>query len=262
MRIVLSSEGIFPLATGGATAVGAGVSGTLQGEGILVGVPSLFVRLAGCNLRCAFRGRDGRVAYCDTPHAQRAEGGASWEVEEVARVVASHLGAVRHVVITGGEPMLQAGAVAALCARLRGAVAGLHITLETNGTLFDGRVARLVDLVSLSPKHQGETFAGGLPKAEYVAAIQRWLDAKRSGARDALQLKFVVGRAEDEAQTVDPILRGLRGWEAFAVVVMPLGGDGRSMRESAPVAVEIAIRRGWRYTPRLQVDLWGGRKGT
>ena len=261
MRVALSSEGVFPLAQGEPTAVGASVSGTLQGEGILVGVPSLFVRLAGCNLRCEFRGVDGSVAYCDTPHAQRTSGGSVQEVAEVVQVVVEHLGALRHVVITGGEPMLQAEAVAELCQGLKMERDGLHITLETNGTIFGEEVAGAVDLVSVSPKRQKETFVDGKPSCDYVLSLQRWLDAKR-GCRDALQLKFVVGRKEDEVQLIDPLLSALEGWERFPVVIMPMGGDSTTMRASEPVAVEMAIRRGWRYTPRLQVDLWGGRKGT
>lgn len=260
-KIVLSPEGVFPLAHEGATAVGARVSGTLQGEGILVGVPSLFVRLAGCNLRCRFCGEDGAVSFCDTPRAQRAAEGREQAVREVVSLVYAHLGALRHVVITGGEPMLQAAAVAELCAGLAREKEGLHITIETNGTIFDARVARAVQLVSLSPKHQSETFVDGRPRRHYVEAMQQWLDAKR-GERDALQLKFVVGCAEDERQLIDPILSQLRGWEEFAVVVMPLGGEAATLRRSEPVAVELALRRGWRYSPRLQVDLWGGRQGT
>lgn len=260
-KIVLSSEGVFPLAREGVTAVGARVSGTLQGEGILVGVPCLFIRLAGCNLRCEFVGVDGRVSYCDTLHAQRASAGYEQTVEAVVHLVGAHLGSLRHVVITGGEPMLQAAAVAELCEGLARVHEGLHITLETNGTLFDARVARAVQLVSLSPKRLRETFEDGRPRREYVEALQQWLDAKR-GARDALQLKFVVGRAEDEQLLIDAVLAELLGWEESTVVVMPLGGDSATLRRSVPTAVEIAIRRGWRYSPRLQVDLWGGRRGT
>lgn len=259
-KIVLSSEGVFPLAHDGATAVGARVSGTLQGEGILVGVPSLFVRLAGCNLRCAFRGPDGLVSYCDTPHAQRLADGSTRSVDGVVALVRSNLGALRHVVITGGEPMLQAAAVAELCEGLARACSGLHITIETNGMLYDARVARGVQLVSVSPKRQRETFAGGRPSRAYLSSLQQWLDAKR-GNPGALQIKFVVGSVEDEELLIDAVLSGLRGWEEYTVVVMPLGGDSATLRQSVPVAVEMAIRRGWRYSPRLQVELWGGQRG-
>lgn len=248
------------MARGGTSALGIGASGTLQGEGILVGVPSLFVRLGGCNLRCLFRGPDGRESCCDTPHAQRAAEGRAQTVEEVVNLVVENLGELRHVVVTGGEPMLQAEAVAELCEELAREKPGLHITLETNGTIYNPLVARAVQLVSVSPKRQRETFAEGLPTQAYLSALQQWIDAKR-GEHGALQLKFVVGRAEDETELIDAVLSGLRGAEEFAVVVMPLGGDVDTLRRSEPLAVEMAIRRGWRYSPRLQVDIWGGRRG-
>ena len=106
-KIVLSAEGVFPLSNGEETVLGVRTSGTLQGEGILAGVPSLFVRLAGCNLRCLFQGPEGHVDQCDTPHAQLSDVKDACEVDDVVQLVANHLGALRHVVITGGEPMLQ-----------------------------------------------------------------------------------------------------------------------------------------------------------
>ena len=260
-KIVLSAEGVFPLSNGEETVLGVRTSGTLQGEGILVGVPSLFVRLAGCNLRCLFQGLEGHIDQCDTPHAQLNDIKDAYEVDDVVQLVANHLGALRHVVITGGEPMLQKEAVAELCERLRAAKKGIHITLETNGTFFSKRVSKAVDLVSMSPKCQVGTFEGEKPSRAYVSSMQQWIDSK-CRERDGLQLKFVVGCKEDERKLIEPILHSLHDWEKCALVVMPLGGDLATIRKSAPLAVEIAIRRGWRYSPRLQIDLWAGRKGS
>ena len=157
--------------------------------------------------------------------------------------------------------MLQKEAVAELCERLHAAKKGIHITLETNGTVFSERVSREVDLVSMSPKCQVGTFEGEKPSQAYVSSMQQWIDSK-CGERDGLQLKFVVGCKEDERKLIEPILHSLHDWEKCALVVMPLGGDLATIRKSAPLAVEIAIRRGWRYSPRLQIDLWAGRKGS
>ena len=143
--------------------------------------------------------------------------------------------------------------MAELCERLRAAKKGIHITLETNGTFFSERVSRAVDLVSMSPKCQVGTFEGEKPSRAYVSSMQQGIDSK-CRERDGLQLKFVVGCKEDECS--------LHDWEKCALVVMPLGGDLATIRKSAPLAVEIAIRRGWRYSPRLQIDLWAGRKGS
>src|SRR5262245_8514702 len=122
----------------------AEVYSSLQGEGLLTGTPSVFVRASGCNLRCWF---------CDTPYTSWEPEGEDWSVEAVVEEVerlaewgrlpacrdngrqdacptgpAGPAGPTRHVVITGGEPMLFAEMIP-LCRRLR--KLGFHITIET-----------------------------------------------------------------------------------------------------------------------------------
>ena len=108
---------------------------SVQGEGLLTGVPSVFVRTSGCNLRCWF---------CDTPYASwRPEGGDMSTDEIVAQVEEWD---TQHVVVTGGEPMLFAELIP-LCRRLR--EIGRHVTIETAGTLY---LPVECDLMSISPK--------------------------------------------------------------------------------------------------------------
>src|SRR5688572_13473577 len=95
---------------------------SIQGEGSLVGVPSAFVRTTGCNLRCE---------WCDTPYTSWEPEGEDLAVATVLARVASYN--VRHVVVTGGEPLIAAG-VEELCGGLR--AAGHHITVETAATVF------------------------------------------------------------------------------------------------------------------------------
>src|SRR5438552_1684305 len=113
---------------------------SIQGEGSLVGVPSVFVRTSGCNLRCE---------WCDTPYTSWRPEGTERALEEIVEQVQA-LGA-RHVVVTGGEPMIASGMVA-LTERLRGL--GLHITIETAGTVFEPVAC---DLMSISPKLANST---------------------------------------------------------------------------------------------------------
>src|SRR6266481_3606251 len=93
-----------------------------QGEGLLTGTPSVFIRASGCNLRCWF---------CDTPYASWVPEGEDLSVDEMLFRVEA-LGA-SHVVLTGGEPMLFAELIP-LTAGLRRQ--GRHITIETAGTLY------------------------------------------------------------------------------------------------------------------------------
>ena len=107
---------------------------SLQGEASRVGLPTVFVRLTGCPLRCG---------YCDTAYAFQ---GGEWQtVEQVVDQVRRH--PTRHVTVTGGEPLAQKACLellAALCDQ------GLDVSLETSGALdisgIDVRVARIVDL--------------------------------------------------------------------------------------------------------------------
>jgi organic radical activating enzyme len=132
---------------------------TLQGEGVLAGAPSTFLRLAGCDLRCARR--DGVGWSCDTPHSL-----PDYDVKQGKMRVAptrfafdTSVDAVKaelsrrspsKLVITGGEPTLQADALSVLLGLLE--IRPLHVTLESNGRRCVPGLARLVDLISLSPK--------------------------------------------------------------------------------------------------------------
>ena len=107
---------------------------SLQGEARSVGWPTVFVRLTGCPLRCQ---------YCDTAYA--FHGGEWWEMDAILAEVARH--GVRHVCVTGGEPLAQKRCVQLLRALCE---AGYEVSLETSGALdisaVDPRVSRVVDL--------------------------------------------------------------------------------------------------------------------
>src|SRR3954447_1293967 len=113
---------------------------SIQGEGGLVGVPSVFVRTSGCNLRCS---------WCDTPYTSWKPEGEDWPLDRILDAVLAH--PARHVVVTGGEPMI-APAMVELTQRLR--AAGLHITIETAGTVYHPVEC---DLMSISPKLANST---------------------------------------------------------------------------------------------------------
>ena len=117
---------------------------SVQGEGGLVGVPSIFIRTSGCNLRCS---------WCDTPYASWHPEGEELSLDRILELTAEY-SAARHVVLTGGEPMIMPGIVE-LSERLR--ERGMHITIETAGTLH-APVA--CDLMSISPKLSNSTPEG------------------------------------------------------------------------------------------------------
>lgn len=110
---------------------------SLQGEGELSGVPSVFIRTSGCNLRCV---------WCDTPYASWNPEGTRQSVDLLLRAVEAHH-AARHVVITGGEPMIAPG-IRDLARELK--QRDYHVTIETAATIAPDGIA--CDLASMSPK--------------------------------------------------------------------------------------------------------------
>ncbi len=215
---------------------------SLQGEGVLAGVPSFFIRTSGCNLRCA---------WCDTPYTSWAPEGERVPVGElVARAAACGL---RHVVVTGGEPLLQReiGALTAALAKARH-----HVTVETAGTLAPPFTCHLL---SLSPKTANADPVGGA--RERHRRLRRDLDPARRllAAHPEYQLKLVVRGASDMPEVLD-LVASLRA-ERSRVLLMP---EGRSAAEVAARAGEVArqcVAHGFRYSPRLHLDLFGGGRG-
>jgi 7-carboxy-7-deazaguanine synthase len=224
---------------------------SIQGEGKLTGVPSFFVRVAGCNLRCT---------WCDTPYA-------SWSPEArnmpVARLVeeAAASGA-RHVVVTGGEPMIFEG-IEGLCRALR--ERGMHVTIETAGTVFRDVAC---DLMSLSPKLASSSPAEGDPRdpggawrARHEAsrinleALQQLLDHYPER-----QIKFVYCGLGD-VDEIEGLLSRLRGWRSEEVMLMPEGVTPPSPGK-ARAAADACLARGWRYCHRLHIELFGHVRGT
>ena len=221
---------------------------SIQGEGKLVGVPSVFIRASGCNLRCT---------WCDTPYASWDPEGDDVPVDDIVARVAAF--GARHVVFTGGEPMIMPEAVA-LCDALK--ERGHHITVETAATVY--KPVKL-DLASLSPKlsnstpreREGGRFASAHERQRMnVPVIQQFIDA----APD-FQLKFVVASDGDLAE-IDALLGQLRNWTPADVLLMPEGTDAATLQSRADWIGDVCKRTGFRYCPRLHVELYGNTRGT
>jgi 7-carboxy-7-deazaguanine synthase len=221
---------------------------SIQGEGKLVGVPSVFVRASGCNLRCT---------WCDTPYASWDPEGADVPVDEIVRRVLAFT--TRHVVVTGGEPMIMPDIVA-LCDALR--AQAVHVTIETAATVYEP-VA--VDLASLSPKLSNSTpvdRAGGRFAAMHdrqrinVDVIQKFIDTA-----PAFQLKFVASDDRD-IEEVHGVLRQLRGWEPADVLLMPEGIRQAALDARTDWLTEVCKQTGFRFCPRLHIALFGNTRGT
>jgi len=215
---------------------------SVQGEGMLVGVPSVFVRTSGCNLRCV---------WCDTPYTSWQPEGEERSLDFIVNQVNSY--GASHVVITGGEPMI-APEIEELTRRLT-----QHITVETAGTV-DANVR--CDLISISPKLANSTphtrdngrWADQHERLRYQPEILRRLIQLYP-----YQLKFVITDPSD-LQQVNAIVNDI-GASRSRVLLMPEGVDAGILAERGRWLAEIAKREGFRITPRLHIDLWGNRRG-
>jgi 7-carboxy-7-deazaguanine synthase len=162
----------------------------------------------------------------------------------------------RHVVVTGGEPMI-APEILPLTEGLR--AGGLHITIETAGTVF-APVA--CDFMSISPKTSNSTPRerdGGRWTAQHDRLrFQPQVLARLMSDYD-YQLKFVVQQPEDLNEILAMVTD--LGASRLKVVLMPEGTDPAILRERSRWIAEICKREGFRFSPRLHVDLWGARRG-
>jgi len=226
---------------------------SLQGEGRLTGVPSFFIRFSGCNLRCR---------WCDTPYASWNPEGTSRSLDELVHAAAAS--GARHVVLTGGEPMLF-DAIEPLSQSLRSR--GMHITIETAGTIFRAPASLACDLMSISPKlanstpwddprdPQGTWASRHESRRINLAALQQLIDHAPQK-----QLKFVVAGDADLPEITDLLAR-LRNWEPADVLLLPEGVTPPSAATKAWLT-QVCLERGWRYCSRLHIELFGNTRGT
>ena len=222
---------------------------SLQGEGELTGLPSVFVRTSGCNLRCT---------WCDTPYASGNPEGTQQSIEAIVAEVQRH--PTRHVVLTGGEPMI-APQIRELASELK--LLGYHVTIETAATVAPDSIA--CDLASLSPKllnsaPNGAQHATWRKKHEATRwqpdVVRAWVD------NYTYQFKFVVAQPADVDELEGMIEKLGRDIPRHKVLLMPEGITMDVLRSRAPWLSELCKARGYRYAHRLQIELYGNKRGT
>ncbi len=237
---------------------------SIQGEGLLAGVPSIFIRTSGCNLRCH---------WCDTPYASWKPEGPEMSIEEILKKLTEWN--CDHVVLTGGEPMI-APDLPELATVLK--KQNKHITIETAGTILPNGIP--CDLASLSPKLSNST-----PSPERDPAWAKKHEATRLQPevisewirKYPFQLKFVVSSENDLVEIknllsrletfVAPPHQSVRGEEGPPVplpqiLLMPEGIDVKALATRSPWLVDICKREGFRFCPRLHIELFGHTRGT
>jgi 7-carboxy-7-deazaguanine synthase len=242
-----------------------------QGEGLLTGMPSVFVRASGCNLRCWF---------CDTPYTSWEPEGEDWSVEEIFReikrlvvgwavptsplhfndsnVVGTAHPTIRHVVITGGEPMLFAELIP-LCEKLR--AANLHMTIETAGTLY---LPVKCDLMSISPKLASSTPSeqlAGKWSARHEHTRHQPDVIRHLLADYSYQLKFVIDTPAD-CEAVQIWLAEFPTVDRSRVLLMPQGTDQSALARIGEWLAPYCREQGFVFCPRKHIEWYGATRGT
>lgn len=259
---------------------------TIQGEGLFTGRPSLFCRLNGCNLRCSFgKDKNGNLNICDTGYTswnmEKREPKETSEVADDIMKIFNQYPNVNQMVITGGEPMLQSKALTELLQILHIRKPDIEVTIETNGSIMPpDDIFDEVDLWSISPKlKNSECFEGtNIPKSmqqqhKRLRFNQQAL-LKYIKNANLFQFKF-VGSNEQVEQDVDGFMKDLYnniskreketidakfdmvGW----IMIMPAGQTLNQINESTEKILPICYRRGWNYCDRLQIRIWGDKRG-
>jgi len=222
---------------------------SLQGEGELIGVPSVFVRMSGCNLRCN---------WCDTPFASWNPEGETLSIDQIVARVSVF--PARHVVLTGGEPMIASG-IQELATEIK--KLGYHITIETAATIAPGEIP--CDLASLSPKLANSAPDERLPaswreKHERLRwqpeVVRAWLK------KFPYQLKFVVAEESDLDEIESMLCELGEPVPRIKVLLMPEGTSAEVLRARTTWLAELCKLRGYRFAPRLHIELYGNRRGT
>ena len=220
---------------------------SIQGEGILTGTPSVFIRTSGCNLRCGF---------CDTPFA-------SWEPEGEQMSPASILNQIdswpeSHFVLTGGEPMIWPD-LPELCQGLRDL--DQHITIETAGTIHRSLKC---DLMSISPKlsNSRPTAARSLEwHTRHEVERKRPEIVQRLIEEYNYQLKFVVDSPNDLPEILT-YLDSLRSFDNARVLMMPQGISPEEMDQRQVWIEPFCEENGFAYCDRAHLRWFGNRRGT
>ena len=253
---------------------------SIQGEGIYAGYPSLFIRVSGCNLRCCFKG-----SVCDTAYSSFNPEKGIYTKDDIIKSLDQYSN-VKHIVVTGGEPMLYQKELVDLFQYIHGEY--YLITIETNGTIAPiDEMEEFVALYSMSPKLNtsipepnfvyqvpvnGEMIPKSFTKKECDALNEKRINIEaicKMINQSDYQLKFVYSNEDSLKEIleildrIDKYMEENGGYPVISnyVMLMPEGITSEQINENGRKAVDICIKHGWVYTDRLHIRLWGDQRG-
>lgn len=261
---------------------------SIQGEGKYTGYPSIFIRVTGCNLRCVFRGSICDTAYTsfkpETPLYNTPE-----ETYQAFNEVIKKYPNTRHIVITGGEPMLYRDGIKKLVELIDSDQTKEYIyTIETNGTLppidpwttKGTDIQHIIDLHSVSPKlstsvdhtltHLTEEQKNRHDRLRInidnlAAYATRFIEP----GIGSTQFKFVYSGEDSVTEIKDILYKVDRklwqidecGIDNDSVLLMPEGTTNEQLGNIQQECAEVCCREGWRFCDRLHIRIWGDKRG-
>ena len=202
---------------------------SIQGEGPNAGKPAVFLRLAGCNLRCE---------WCDTKHALHANSKLETRNSKILKTIRQY--PCKHLVITGGEPLLQQSGLKELVSKLK----DYYIEVETNGSI-PIKISKFIEQINCSPKLKNSK------NTPYPLKIR--------SANKKVIYKFVVQNESDLADIRQFIMdNGISGQKVY---LMPEGLNKKIVQERSKWIIEICKKEGYNFSPRLHIMLYGNKRG-
>ncbi len=230
---------------------------TIQGEGKNLGKPSVFVRTSLCNLHCIWCDTDYTWNWENTPFetiTNKKYKREDYILEATAEDIASEIRqyGCYHIVLTGGEPMMQQKELVSLMSILKSENPSYFFEIETNGTLkpsteFDD----LIDQYNVSPKLANSNNEKKIRLKPH--ALDYYANHSNSN------FKFVIANEDDLEEVIEII--HLHKINSSKVYLMPEGTNPQSLKKKQAWLIEICKRYGFNYTDRLHIHIYGSKRG-
>jgi organic radical activating enzyme len=235
---------------------------SIQGEGFSSGLPSVFLRLSGCNLQCIWCDTDYTWNFEGTPYEHQNDQRPGYRkfarAEVQCRLSSSEAAAAirqfpcRNVIFTGGEPLLQSSALAGVMTHLRESAADYRFDFETNGTrLPDQALESFEPRYNVSPKLAN---SGMALEQRLQPDVLRWF-----AACPRATFKFVCQHTQDVTEVRD--LMAQVGIRAEQIFLMPEATSPEMLSERRRWLIAQCLESGFRFSDRLHVAVWGSKRG-
>lgn len=212
------------------------ISFVVQGEGQNLGSSCVLIRLSKCNLKCSF---------CDSKFTW--EEGKEMSITNVITEIKKYN--CRHIMFSGGEPLLQQDSLIDLMERLLNISPFYYFEVETNGSIKPKqRLMELVDLFTVSPKFENFKYSKTFSEMDnYVERAQ-------------VVFKFVIDKQEDINQVLQ--FNTKYNHLGYPVYLMPCATTREEIHERLPMLIELAKEHNFKVTTRLHLEAYGNKRGT